>query len=196
MFDIELIGIEDVIKNLNAAEKSLQQAKIPKMREAISYVKSFIRKKELSGQVLHKRTGLLQKSIKGAIVKVGNLDIIGKVYAATGGKYPPHPKIHEIGAVIKPKRGKFLKIPLDPVLQTFDGKKLYPKKDELFVLKTSSGKLMLFRKDTKEPVFNLVPSVRIPARPYMAPAVEKTKKKVYEILGEIVAIAVRRGNGS
>lgn len=188
-FSIEVYGAEMVAENLKKAQEALIKARVYKMRDAVNYIKNHIKRTKLSGTVLHKRSGLLRKAIASSIDTVGN-KVSGRVYPRIGGSNPPYPGIHETGKTIKPRKAQFLKIPLDPKMQTLKGKKLYPKYEDTFV----RGK-MISMKDTGKPVFSLVNSVRIPARPYMAPAARETESQVIKILGEIVPITVRAGNG-
>jgi len=186
---IEVYGAEQVAKNMRAARDAMIKARVYKMRDAVNYVKNYIKKSKLTGGVLHKRSGLLRKSILSAIDTRG-AQVTGRVYPGIGGKYPPYGAVHEKGKTIRPKKAKYLKIPLDPAMQTLAGRKLYPKRDETFV----KGN-MIYMKDTGKPVFVLKSSVRIPARPYMAPSVRETETQVVKILGEIVPITIRAGNG-
>lgn len=186
---LEVYGAEQVAKNLKAAEKALIQAKTYKMRDAVNYVKNHIKRSKLSGTVLKRRDGLLRSAISSAVVTVGN-KVSGRVYPRIGGKYPPYPGIHETGKTIRPKHAKMLKIPIDPAMQTLKGKKLYPRREELRMVGNS-----LVMKDSGKPMFKLVKSVRIPARPYMAPSARETEGQVVKILGEVIPITCKIGNG-
>jgi len=107
MYSIDIAGVEQVVKNLQAAEAEMKKAKVYKMRDAVNYTKNYIKNNKLSGQVLNKRSGDLKKSITGKINSVGN-DVVGRVFPRVGGKFPPYGVIHEIGATIKAKRKEYL----------------------------------------------------------------------------------------
>ncbi len=186
---IEVYGAEQVARNLKAAQDALIKARVYKMRDAVNYVKNYIKKSKLTGGVLHKRSGLLRKSILSKVESTGAL-VTGRVFPGIGGKYPPYGGIHETGKTIRPKKAKYLKIPLDPAMQTLQGRKRYPANDETFVKGNT-----IYMKDTGNPVFILKSSVRIPARPYMAPSASETETQVIKILGEVIPITVRAGNG-
>ena len=196
MFSVEVIGVENVCKNMEEARKALQDAKVYKMRDAVNYVKNYIKKNELSGQVLHKRSGELRKAIRSAILRtIGGTDVIGRVYAAQGGKYIPYSGVHETGKEMTPKKSQFLKIPFNPEWQMLKNRKMYPKKEDTYIQRSSAGNLIVFSRATREPLFVLVKSVKIPARPFIRPAREATRTKVIDILGQVVPITVRAGNG-
>jgi|GEM_PF-1281067 len=196
MYELQIVGVENVCKNLTSARKALQDAKVYKMRDAVNYVKNYIKKNELSGQVLRKRSGELRKAIRSVILRtIGGLNVVGRVYVAQGGKYIPYGSTHETGKEMTPKKSQFLKIPFNPEWQMLKNRKMYPKKEDTFIQMSAAGNLIVFSRDTKEPLFVLKKSVKIPARPYMKPAKEATKMKVVDILGQVVPITVRVGNG-
>lgn len=107
MYSIEIKGVEQVIKNLQAAEVEMKKAKVYKMRDAINYTKNYIKSNKLSGQALQKKTGNLKKSITGKINTSGQ-DVIGRVFPRVGGNFPPYGYVHETGAIIRPKRKEYL----------------------------------------------------------------------------------------
>ncbi len=130
MYSVEVQGVEQVIKNLQAAEAEMKRAKVYKMRDGVNYTKNYIKNNKLSGQVLHKRTGRLKQSMCSKINTVGQ-DVIGRVFPRVGGRFPAYGRIHETGATIKPKKKEYLhfyigghwvkvkqvKIPARPYLQ-------------------------------------------------------------------------------
>ena len=107
MYSVEVKGVEQVIKNLQAAEVEMKKAKVYKMRDAINYTKNYIKNNKLSGQVLQKRTGKLKKSI-GNKINTSGQDVIGRVFPRVGANFPPYGYVHETGGIIKPKKKEYL----------------------------------------------------------------------------------------
>lgn len=153
-------------------------------------------KRKVSGGTLNVRTGNLRRSI----TTVRRKDASGPVaMVGTGVEYAP---IHEYGGVIKPKNGKYLAIPIGKT-QTQSlvtkGKFLSPRNIVgLKFIKTKSGKAFLVRKTgkgkkaTTEFLYALKESVRIPARPWLRPALNENRRKVEKIIaGELDKATVK-----
>jgi phage gpG-like protein len=143
----------------------------------------------LSGQVLKVRTGRLRSSIAGVIIKTNDelTAIIGS--GVRQGNRISYANIHEVGGVIRPKRGKYLAIPLKGAL-TSSGSQLrggamsardFP---NTFIRRGKSGNPIIFQKRGKGviPLFVLKKSVTIPARRYMARTVAIVKPKAEKIM--------------
>lgn len=111
-------------------------------------------------------------------------------FTASAGSALPYGGIHERGGIIRPKKGRFIPVPLNlearRLRETHQGSlNTLP----MFVMRTPRGKLLLVGKSkvryrnkesgvklNGEPVFALVKSVWMPQRPWAAPALAKATK--------------------
>jgi len=111
------------------------------------------------------RNGLATKTKEGKnpFSLEGLVGVFGVLYA----------RVQEFGAIIKPKRKKFLTIPMQPkyVGQSARGFKL----DAIFYKGGKSGRLIDQRGDT---AYLLLKRVEIPARPFVTPAFKELKPKI------------------
>ena len=89
-------------RNVNRIKRESHSIGLQAMRRATEYVRGYIVKNKLSGQVLKRGTGRLAGSI-GATQEIEGQDIVGKV--GSGLKYA---RIHELGGVIRPKNFRYL----------------------------------------------------------------------------------------
>ena len=133
------------------------------------------------------RTGHLRRSIKAVARGVG-LDSEIRLSANT-----PYAGVQEHGGTILPKKGKYLTIPLGAAKTAAGvsrkGARDYP---DLFFIMSKAGKPLLVRKsgDGIEPMFLLVTSSRVPARPYLAPGIEAARKDLPFLIGAAFRRAV------
>lgn len=85
----------------------------------------------------------------------------------------PYAAIHQFGGVIRPKNAKALTIPIAPEAE---GKRAsdFPRKQTLLLLREGKAPLIVLKMpdNTIKPLFVLLKSVRIPARPFMEPPPE------------------------
>ena len=143
-------------------------------------------KENLSGRVLRVGTGRLRSSTQGT-TEAGpdRVTAIARVGGGGVGEVP-YAAIHEHGGVIRPKRGRFLAIPVGPALQggKNGGAGMWPRDiPGLTFIPIKGGaqgmlvkRMAVGRSKTKTefvPWFHLVRSVRMPRRPYLRPAAEK-----------------------
>ena len=103
---IEVIAADVWARKFQSAAQRASQVMREKMQLALFGLESGIKDK-LSGKVLKVRTGRLRSSVTSRIEGTGK-NIIGKV--GTNFLYAP---VHEYGAVITPKRGKYLTFQVD-----------------------------------------------------------------------------------
>lgn len=89
-------------RNLDRIARESKPVGLTAMRKATEYVRGYIVKNKLSGQVLSRRTGRLAGSITSA-QRIEGQDIVGMV-----GSNLKYARIHELGGVIRPKNFKFL----------------------------------------------------------------------------------------
>lgn len=108
----------------------------------------YVRAKKLSGQVLKVRSGTLRRSIHSVVRRLHRrlIGIIGTnvIYAPT----------HEFGAIIRPKKGKYLAIPFGPKAFTPAG-----------VARGTGG-------------IRLVKQVRIPKRSFLQSSIDEKAKSM------------------
>ena len=97
---IEMVGAEKLIAKFDTYEIRLRQCLQTAMEKIVNNIVNFIKSDELSGQVLHRRTGTLSRSIKGIVTNDPDR-IIGNVTSRDGGNAPlAYAAIHEYGGVI------------------------------------------------------------------------------------------------
>jgi len=111
-------------------------------------------------------TGDLRRSIKTPVPKITPLGVEAEVRVESR-----YARLHEEGGKVYPKTAAYLRIPLRQDLRG----KLTPA--NAFVVRSSNGNLLIARKegDGIEPLYMLVPSVTIEARPFLEPALEDNK---------------------
>ena len=145
------------------------------------------------------RTGNLVGSIAGSTL--AESEGIGLSLRAGGrtkyGARVAYAGIHEFGGVIKGR--PLLRIPLDAA-KTAGGKDRFasPLREtagDLFALREVGGKLLLFRTDEEDgpPWYILKHSVKMPARPYLRPALTKVRKKMPTDLRKLVSTSIAGG---
>lgn len=138
---------------------------------------------------LNVRTGLLRNSTTARAefdARSGGVDSLIRIRANV-----PYASTHEYGATITPKAGRYLAIPL-PAAKTAAGvsrgsPRMFP---DLFFVISSRGNPLLARRDGDGivPMFALKERVTVPRRPFVAPALEDTRKR----LPAMIAGAFRR----
>ena len=141
-------------------------------------------RRRLTGEVLHYRSGALRRSTDGnATLVPGGWQI--QLQAGGGRDDVAYARIHEEGGVIRPKRGRFLAIPLPPVLNARGLAKSKPRDQVLTFVPIHGGSAGLLVKPSgrgKRRTFVahwfLTPRVTMPARPYLAPSMVEMAAKV------------------
>lgn len=116
-------------------------------------------------------TGALARSIGIGAATPGR-------YKATVGTNLKYARVHELGGDIEPVRKKYLTIPLNKRAELI--RRRFPDLSDLngYFRRTRSGQLFLYiysdvKSDPEKAIFRLVPRVRIPKRPFMAPGLRK-----------------------
>jgi len=155
----------------------------------------------LTNRILHVRSGRLRSSI-GSLVKDEEKDLVGLVGSGVRqGDRVKYANIHETGGVIRPKRGKYLAIPLSSALTGSRGQlrggatsaRDFP---NTFFIKSKAGNLLIMQKQGggAVPLFLLLRSVKIPARYYMTKTVNEMMPKCIEIMTNCIDKEVARRN--
>ena len=156
---------------------------------------------------LHSRTGALAGSISSnwtgrpgiatitGIAKRSGAEPIGK----PGGRFPvingvvgsnlAYARIHELGGTIRPRRAKYLTIPLPATLTAQSGASRGRARDfrDTFIKRSKAGNLIIFRENggSITPLFVLKKSVSIPARPYLRPAMERGASYIIKLFRDL-----------
>jgi hypothetical protein len=138
---------------------------------------------------LHTRTGDFRRSFAAMPVTQGGSWIRGGMLAGQGLPYPP---VHEFGATITPKNSQYLAIPLEEALTAAGVAKFAPRDAEAAGYKTFfRGKILYGVKDgILYPLFVMVTSVTIPARPTVGPTLDRNKDWIVERLKKATDEAV------
>lgn len=142
-------------------------------------------KLNVSGRILHVRSGRLRNSIS-SIVRDNGTQLEGIVGSGVRqGNRVPYADIHEVGGVITPKNVQWLTIPLRAAL-TPAGVPRGRARDfeDTFFAYSKAGNLILFQRKGKKAValFLLKKSVTIPARRYMSITAEESASKIVDIM--------------
>ena len=188
------------VKLTDAATKTIAKHKalgsrittalIAGLNESLIQTQRYIQKEELSGQLLGVRTGALRRSIRATEPTRGSGGISGSVGPAddTVARYAA---IHEFGGTIRPKKGKYLAIPL-PAARTVSGAIMgkYNVSDlgtlDLTVIRSKAGNLLLVKKTKGRgkgksqivPLFVLKREVHIRAKHYMRNAADWMRPRI------------------
>ena len=182
--------LEEFAENLSKASRELRGVLLNELVRTALRAETEAKLRVTTGGAtrLNGRTGRLRASIRGDVKTEGDAII---VEVASGGT-SPHPKqlkpsrtanpgpvryaaIHEEGGTIKPTRRQFLTIPVHDSLRTGGGAGKYSSARDVPDLQyavSSGGQRMLIHKNTEEVFYLLRRSVKIPARPYLAPAIK------------------------
>jgi phage gpG-like protein len=130
----------------------------------------------LTGQSLNVRSGRLRGSVRSEVTDDGSDGWSLALRAGGGAKDVKYANIHEKGGIIRPVKGKYLAIPL-PIARTASGVSRYPSPRNVPVplafAQSLKGQPLLVEskgKNAGRPWYVLRTSVRMPARPYLAPA--------------------------
>lgn len=137
---------------------------------------------------LRRRTGRLINSVGGG-VRTGRGDVI-EAFASASTEYAA---AQELGAVIRPKRGRYLTIPLSPVLTQAGVQRQSARSFAgLFVIRSRRGNLLLVRRTTSgiEPVFALVERVRLRPKHFLRDGMAKAASQAPPLFRAALARAV------
>lgn len=148
-------------------------------------------KELVSGDVLEVRSGRGRSSITTDASKLPD--------AVTIGSPLPYMAAHETGATIRPKRARVLTIPLAAArtprgVARFSAREAATKYRSTFWQETPSGSLILFGSTSTAivPLFVGKRKVKLPARPWLRPAFERSLPEVAEQLARALEEHARR----
>lgn len=163
--------------------KATEEAMMYAMRRSVIRLADYIAEEKLSGKKLNVRTGNLRRSFqenKARKVQRRADGVIGTV--GTNVKYA---KIQEYGGTIRPKKKKWLTVPIGEAL-TPSGAPRGSARDfkGTFFAWSRKGNLILFGQSPVGggkkivPLFVLKKMVRIPGRAYMKPSLEELRDDI------------------
>jgi hypothetical protein len=102
----------------------------------------------------------------------------------------PGAAILEFGDTIRPKRARFLTVPIHP----FADRKTAGDFPNAVLIKARSGLFLILPTATRSTIlFKLVKSVRIPAYRYITNAINDARPEVAQVTDDSVTLAVRKG---
>lgn len=149
-----------------------------------------------TGPALHARTERLRGSIHARVRGSGS-GVELRLRAGGRGGNVPYAGVHEYGATIRPRKGQFLAIPLGPARTRAGVSRFASPRDVpgLFFVPSRSGGVLvkMGRGKSLTAWFALVRSVRIPARPYLRPALLAVRDRLPTILRSRTEVAVLDG---
>lgn len=142
----------------------------------------------VSGQILHRRTGNLARSMGMRVERdtEGTWEGVIGSGASLRTARMSYANIHETGGIIRPINAKYLAIPVGEARTPAGVARFKPRDiegagyEKSFIRRTRAGNLMIFGKSGLNlvPLFVLKKEVRIPARRYMSITVEQSKDQV------------------
>lgn len=183
-------GEREAVERINRLSPEIRENGVREIaRLSIALREQARQKYDESG--LHVRTGALKSSIQALPVTQTEHEIIGKVVAGQKLKYAA---VQEFGATIRPKKARFLAIPLRAAKTASGVARFAPRQAEAAgYTGTFVSHGILFGKQGGQavPLFVLKRSVRIPARPYMRPALAVMRPKIEDGIRAVVAAAAK-----
>ena len=149
----------------------------------------------LTGQPLNVRSGRLRASVQSE-VKESEEGWDLALRAGGGARDVRYARIHELGGVIRPVNAKFLAIPL-PIARTAAGVSRYASPRHVPVplrfARSRGGNPLLVEssgRNAGRPWYVLRKSVRMPARPYLAPALAQVEPVLSDRRQALLARAI------
>lgn len=189
MVTVELKGNREMIARLQILGPEIRRAARPHMDQISQHLATYAREHfEDSG--LHVRTGDLRRSEAALPTTEDERGVYGGMVASQGLPYGP---AQEFGATIFPVNAQFLTIPLDEALTAAGVPRFSAREAEDAGYKTFiRGRIIYGLKDgILYPLFLLVSSVTIPARPFVGPVLKANQSYVEEELQKAVADGIK-----
>jgi phage gpG-like protein len=191
--EVTFLGAAKLEARLEKLEK-IQATLTPVMLGIAVKLAKHIERDKLAGQVLHRRTGKLARSI------LGTMESNASSVDAIVGTKTEYARIQELGGTVTAgKTSQWLTIPLEAAL-TGAAVMKYPKARDypntFFKRGAASGgkNLILWQKLAANKIvslFLLRKSVNIPARPYMKPSLQEMKAEIIERMNAGIREAMR-----
>lgn len=184
-----------MLKRLGAGgfRAAVQRTMVEVAMRGESYGKANVRSQGLwqNGHLFRSIAGTVRDTPEGpeAIISAGGRlkDGASVRYAAT----------HEYGATIRPKRSRYLRIPLPPArtpagADRFGGPLRQSGAGLFTVIKAKSGRLFLKHKPTGALWYMLVEQVTIRARPFLRPAADRAAADLPKVLARNITAELKR----
>ncbi len=158
--------------------------------------------KKNATQNLNVRSGRLRASITGSALMDRNNSIVLSLRAGGREHGVKYAGIHEHGGrdgtgIIKPKKGKFLTIPVHDSLTTGAGVARYASVRDVPVplsfAQSRKGQPLLVNSETGEVFYLLLRQVKIKKRPYLKPAVNRVRRELGRELVPLIRGEVTHG---
>ncbi len=130
--------------------------------------------------------GRLRRTIRARVdVTDDGIDLVLRA----GGPGVPYAAAQEYGATIVPRTARWLTIPISPAARYRSARSFGR---SLFTIRSKAGNLLLVRRRGTglEPLFVLKHRVRLPARPYMRPAVLRARRRIPRLFRKSVGAVV------
>jgi len=184
MAELRVTGLQGTQAQLALAATRIPQSLDAVMRTQLTQAVSYARARYLSGGTtvdrLAVRTGGVRAAFQSRVSRQGPI-----VYGRIGyfsDDAPAWVGVHEYGATIRPRRARYLAIPLTEEARRVGSPRAYP--SPLFSARSRRGNLLLFRREGRAivPVYLLRDSVTIPARPALAPTVARFAPQIAQEL--------------
>ena len=193
-FKVFIKNPEKITKMIGVdAGKAIRQGMVFAMRRSTIRLADYIVEHKLSGQKLSVRTGNLRRSLqekRAKKVQERSNEIIGTV-----GSNLKYAAIHEYGGTIRPKRTKWLAIPLKAALTARGVARGGPRdfKNTFFAM-SKNGNLIMFSKSMGSiiPLFALKKEVKIPKNPYMKSGLKEKSSDIIKFFSEDIQKEVSR----
>lgn len=173
----KMIGID--------AGKAIGQAMMFAMKRSTIRLSDYIAEHKLSGQKLKVRTGNLRRSLQESRAK--KVERRGDNVIGTVGTNMEYAAIHEYGGTIRPKKSKYLAVPLKAALTAKGVARGGPRdfKDTFFAM-SKKGNLIMFGKSMGKiiPLFAMKKEIKIPKSPFMKPSLEEKTSDIIKFFSE------------
>lgn len=137
----------------------------------------------LTGSVLRRRTGNLVRSVAFTIDQQGQEKVVGRVGIIRQGPAMVYAGVHITGAIIRPKRGQYLAVPLAAAQTAAGVPRFTPRQvPGAFFIRSKRGNLLLVRRVAGglQPLFVMKRQVRIPRRDYFTGPKEMVLRNITE----------------
>jgi len=179
---------------LDNGPKLLQPSLLDGMRRIGLGIESHVKGK-LRGQVFKARTGTLSRAVFSRTQATGG-DVV--VVVGVDSAKAPYGRIHEVGGIIRPRRGSNLAIPIGEAktrggVARFSARQLMQNPRAFGYTGAFFRKNVLFghRNRVPVPLFVLKPQVAIKGTGYLSGSIEEKRPWAIEELGRAVAKALK-----
>lgn len=179
-----VIGTDELMRKFKALDETVQGENLALATDAGGMVILNAARENIKDQGLV-RTRNLSRSLAQEREEVTPTRVTNAI--GTNLEYGP---IHEFGGTIRPKKGKYLAIPVGGSNYK-DSPRNHPR---LRAKKTGSGRMVLVSPNG-EVRYVLVQSVTIPARPYLRPAHDGNQAKAQEVIAKVLKKLVMEATG-